>query len=124
MLICINFDHELLEMLMQIACMPFSAIFDKNDNFSIHDKREVHKHGKINLQGLLCEMINSLIYVYRICNIGLHDMMTAVVILKEFQKRGLITEVVKGVWLRSPGNQPGDSHGKLLQLLYLHSDFY
>ena len=49
----------------------------------------------------------------RICNIGLHDMMTAVVILKEFEKRGLITEVVKGVWIRSPSGAPGDAHGML-----------
>ena len=49
----------------------------------------------------------------RICNIGLHDMMTAVVILKEFEKRGLITEVVKGVWIRSPSGAPGDTHGML-----------
>ena len=39
-------------------------------------------------------------------------MMTAVVILKEFEKRGLITEVVKGVWIRSPSGAPGDAHGK------------
>ena len=49
----------------------------------------------------------------RICNIGLHDMMTAVVILKEFEKRGLITEVVKGVWIRSPSGALGDAHGML-----------
>ena len=39
-------------------------------------------------------------------------MMTAVVILKEFEKRGLITEVVKGVWIRSPSGAPGDAHGE------------
>ena len=48
----------------------------------------------------------------RICNIGLYDMMTAVVILKEFEKRRLITEVVKGVWIRSPSGAPGEAHGK------------
>lgn len=45
------------------------------------------------------------------CKIGLHDMMTSVVVLKEFEKRRLITEVVRGVWLRSPSGAPADQHG-------------
>lgn len=47
----------------------------------------------------------------RLCKIKLHDMMTAVVMLRDLQTRGLITEVSKGIWMRSPGAAQDKNHG-------------
>ena len=47
----------------------------------------------------------------RLSNIKLHDMMTAIVFLRDLQKRGLITEVTKGIWMRAPGGQKDETHG-------------
>jgi nucleoside phosphorylase len=46
----------------------------------------------------------------RLSNIKMHDMMTVVVFLKDLQKRGLITELAKGVWMRAPGSLQDKTH--------------